>query len=259
MHILHYATLSSTNDEARKLAEQHYPSFTIIQAAQQTSGRGRLGRAWQSLEGNLFWSMLYRPPSHIALISSLSHIASVSVFQVITNYCGSDYDGLSMKWPNDILIKGQKLSGILLECSSFKAGASVPEWIIIGVGVNLCQNPASDLHYPATNLKDMQVFDTPSGDRSGYLADHFGLKLGAKMQQNILLWEQHGLSLFLDLIETHLYGRHTPIQITLNDQDLIPKTGILAGITSEGYLKLRTPHTNRIEIITAGDVSYPSA
>lgn len=257
MKIFQYPDLASTNDEARKLADQGHPSFTIIQADRQTSGRGRQGRAWQSLEGNLFWSMIYRPVAQAPLTASLSHIAAISIFEVILAYRGAPLPGLSLKWPNDVLLNGAKLSGILLEAGPFSPQSSHPDWLIIGVGVNLQKNPETNLRYPATNLQDQAVFNCPTANQKGYQSIDFAQHLGSKMQENIKIWEAQGLSPFLDFIHTHLYGRDQLIQISLHDQDPSARKGLLSGLTPEGYLKLKCPETARIEIITAGDVSYP--
>lgn len=259
MKIFHYPDLTSTNDEARKLADQGYPSFTIVQADKQTSGRGRQGRVWQGLEGNLFWSMVYRPIANAPLTASLSHIAAISIFEVILAYRGAALPGLSLKWPNDVLLNGAKLSGILLEAGPFSPQSSQPDWLIIGIGVNLQKNPVTNLRYPATNLQDQAVFDCPTATARGYNPADFAESLGIRLQANIQIWEQQGLSPFLDFMHTHLYGHNQLIQISLNDQDPSAKTGLLSGLTPEGYLQLTCPQTGKTEIISAGDVTYPRA
>ena len=127
-------TCESTNDLARALGERGYPQGTWVSSRIQTRGRGRLGRSWQSMPGNLFLSMLARIPD----TSSWSWVpltAAVSAVEAALEQ-GFRRD-LRIKWPNDLLIDGSKAGGILCEGVSGPGGP----FIVIGLGINCAQAP----------------------------------------------------------------------------------------------------------------------
>ena len=142
--------VASTQQEARRLATDGAPGWTLVTARKQTGGRGRFDRPWVSPEGNLYATLILRPAAGeppagtspalvnlatgLALIDGLSRVAPAA--------------HLHLKWPNDILAGGAKLAGILTEAIPARNGAPV---LLIGFGVNLNHHPV-DLPYPATNL-----------------------------------------------------------------------------------------------------------
>jgi BirA family biotin operon repressor/biotin-[acetyl-CoA-carboxylase] ligase len=131
----------STNADMIALAAAGAEDGLWLRAERQTAGRGRQGRAWQSPFGNLYASTLVRlcpgdpPPATLALV------AAIALEEVVAAYLGHQH--ALLKWPNDLLLGGAKLSGILLE----RAGDA----IVIGFGVNLAHHPV-DLDRPATSL-----------------------------------------------------------------------------------------------------------
>ena len=113
---LHYfAELDSTNIFARRLAEQGAPAGEIVIAERQTRGRGRLGRSWVSPPFvNLYCSVVLRPrlfPKHVPQITLM---AAVALVETVASFVPS---GAAIKWPNDILVNGKKIAGILTEAS----------------------------------------------------------------------------------------------------------------------------------------------
>jgi BirA family biotin operon repressor/biotin-[acetyl-CoA-carboxylase] ligase len=130
-----YQELASTQDAAIAAAHAGDPGHLAILAASQTRGRGSRGRAWASLPGNLNLSVLIRPvaarpPGHYALL------AGVALHRALSPYA----DGLMLKWPNDLLLGGAKLGGILIDASFDEAGQ--PAWFVIGIGANLALAPS---------------------------------------------------------------------------------------------------------------------
>jgi BirA family biotin operon repressor/biotin-[acetyl-CoA-carboxylase] ligase len=125
---------NSTNDIAKILAEEGSPHGTWISTRIQESGRGRLGRQWQSLEGNLFLSIIVRlnTPTLWSWIPLTTGVG-------IVRYLRKEFSGLNfqVKWPNDIWLGGSKLGGILCEGS---LGGSNP-FVIIGIGINCLHAP----------------------------------------------------------------------------------------------------------------------
>ncbi len=131
----------STNDEVKKAALSGAAEGVAIVASNQTSGRGRHGRGWQFLSGNLAFSVLLRPPLPVSLWGCYSFAVSVAVGDALCAYLPED--AVQLKWPNDVLVNGKKICGILLE-----AGEG---WLVAGIGVNVRQVPRSP-RYPSTSL-----------------------------------------------------------------------------------------------------------
>jgi BirA family transcriptional regulator, biotin operon repressor / biotin---[acetyl-CoA-carboxylase] ligase len=140
-------TADSTNSEALRRSEGGAPDGTIVWALAQSAGRGRQGRAWQSLAGNLTVSFLLRPAIPPARLPELSLLAAVALAETVASLVPADR-AVALKWPNDVLLDGAKLAGILLEAPP--GGGAV-----IGIGVNVARCPDSDsIAYPATRLAD---------------------------------------------------------------------------------------------------------
>ena len=132
-------SVDSTNEEARRLAASEAAvDGTLVWALSQTAGKGRRGRAWESPGGNLYCSILLRPDCAAAKAAQLSFVAAVAVVEAVTDIAGPALE-VRCKWPNDVLVGGRKISGILLE-SEAGAGDEV-EWVVVGVGVNVAHHP----------------------------------------------------------------------------------------------------------------------
>jgi BirA family transcriptional regulator, biotin operon repressor / biotin---[acetyl-CoA-carboxylase] ligase len=148
-YVLHaFDRVESTNDEARRLAEQGAAAGAVVVAERQLKGRGRHGRVWQSPPGNLYASLLLRPDCTIAESAQLSLVASLALAEALVALAPADAD-VRVKWPNDVLVGGAKVAGLLLESAS-GAGQRVA-WVVVGSGVNIKSAPA-DTPYPATAL-----------------------------------------------------------------------------------------------------------
>ena len=133
--ILHYDTLSSTMDEARRLAEADAPEGTVVIAEEQTAGRGRFNRAWVSPRGqNLSFSVVLRPtPTQLPYVNMAAALAVSGVVASVTGLAPA------IKWPNDVRIEGRKISGILIETSM---EADAVAHAIVGIGVNVNFDPS---------------------------------------------------------------------------------------------------------------------
>jgi BirA family biotin operon repressor/biotin-[acetyl-CoA-carboxylase] ligase len=126
--VIYYPTVDSTMEEARKEAQWGTPSGTLIIAGEQTSGKGRLQRTWISPGGNLALSIVLRP--NLASLPYMIMLASLSVVHSVETVTGIRPE---IKWPNDILIKGKKVCGILIQNDIHKASLKST---IIGIGIN---------------------------------------------------------------------------------------------------------------------------
>lgn len=132
-HVL--AQTDSTNAEALRLA----PSLSgpaWIMAHRQTAGRGRRGRAWADPAGNLAASLVMRPPGEPADAALRSFVAALALHDTLSEIAGPTAR-LALKWPNDVLLNGGKVAGILLE-----SAGNAPLTLVIGIGVNLIHAPA---------------------------------------------------------------------------------------------------------------------
>ncbi len=136
-------SLGSTNDEARRLAAEGAPPGVVVTARQQTKGRGRFGRRWSSPPGNLYASFLLRPGVPAARAAELGFVAGLAVMDACDALLPAE-QRVSLKWPNDVLLDGAKLAGILTETTGDGA-------VIAGIGLNVEWAP-DGLPYPAICL-----------------------------------------------------------------------------------------------------------
>ena len=143
---LRFDTLGSTNAEAlaRVRAGERGPLWIV--AAEQTAGRGRRGAAWVSKPGNLYATLLLTEPSPKASAPQLSFVAALALHDAVAASAPQLGPVLKLKWPNDLLLGGAKLAGILIEGESDPAFA-----VAIGMGVNCAHHPEGTA-YPATDL-----------------------------------------------------------------------------------------------------------
>jgi BirA family biotin operon repressor/biotin-[acetyl-CoA-carboxylase] ligase len=144
-----FSEISSTNTHAMEMALQGVPEGTVVIAETQTAGKGRLGRKWISPKGNLCFSLILRPdvPLHLGPITTLMGAAAVA--SAIRNICGIE---AAIKWPNDILISGKKVCGLLTEMS---AEQDRIRHIVLGIGVDVNMEPGilpSDIRATTTTL-----------------------------------------------------------------------------------------------------------
>lgn len=140
MTLHRHATLISTNDEARRLANSGAPHGTVVQALQQTGGRGRRGRTWISPPGNLYASFVLRLVCPAIRHGEIGFVMALAVADAVDAAAG--HGCARLKWPNDVLLGGAKVAGVLVETS----GSA-----IAGVGINIAHAPAG-LAYPTTAL-----------------------------------------------------------------------------------------------------------
>lgn len=139
-------SVGSTNDEAARLAEAGAPEGTVVWAREQTGGRGRRGRVWSSPVGNLYSSAVLRPDCPAARAAELGFVAALAVADIVPK----DRD-VRVKWPNDVLVDGGKVAGILPE-SAIGAGGTA-EHVVMGIGVNVGFAPSlPDMRYPGACL-----------------------------------------------------------------------------------------------------------
>ena len=131
-------TVDSTNNEVKRRAVDAVPDGLAVVAAQQTGGRGRRGRTFVSPPGGLYLSALLRPQCPLEQVSALTAWSAVAVCDAIQQVCGVRP---GVKWPNDVILEGRKLCGILTELE-LEAETAALRYVVVGIGVNLSQTEA---------------------------------------------------------------------------------------------------------------------
>ena len=220
-----YDSVGSTNDLALQWIETGAPDLGLIVADQQTQGRGRLGRSWVTNPGAaLAFSLVFRPSAfELGHLWSFTALGALAVQQALSQVYGL---AAQIKWPNDVLVKRRKVSGILVEASWL--GSSL-EGLVIGIGINITRAaipPASDLLFPATSVEDEL-------DRQVNRWD-----ILRAVMQSLLEWRSRmGSEAFRQAWEDHLAFRGE--WVTLSGGSGPALTGQLEGINSNGSLTLR--------------------
>jgi BirA family transcriptional regulator, biotin operon repressor / biotin---[acetyl-CoA-carboxylase] ligase len=236
------ATVGSTNAEARIRAQQGEPAPLWITAVEQTEGRGRMGRSWISPAGNLYASLLLREPSSSERAPELAFVAALALRDAILAEAPALAPHLACKWPNDVLLAGQKCAGILIEGE----GAPGREFtVVIGIGVNCASHPPAAA-YPATDLAAHGAEITPQ---------RLFQRLSATMCRRMTQWA--GGENFPAILADWLgAARGIGEEITVRN-GAGEKHGRFVGLDSAGRLILESPG-GTVEKISAGDV-FPLA
>lgn len=152
-----YRTIDSTNIEAKKLAEQGEGSGSVVWALEQTAGRGRLGKRWTSVSGKgLYASFIFRLNLEFSEYAKSTLVAGVAVARFLKEELAPAHKRaeLTLKWPNDSLVSGKKIAGILAE-SGAPGNSEFSPYLVVGVGVNVLQKTSDfplELQQHATSL-----------------------------------------------------------------------------------------------------------
>jgi BirA family biotin operon repressor/biotin-[acetyl-CoA-carboxylase] ligase len=188
MRRVHFDVTDSTNSQARRLAEAHPGETLLVTAAEQSAGRGRQGRAWQSPRGGAWMSVVWpmrQPPAAYVAASLVAAVAVLRGLRDVAPDCAND---LQVKWPNDLLIGGRKVAGILCEhCSG--GGPSRTAALVIGVGVNVDFDPAELsglVRHPATSLRAVRCVAVTVDDVVASISD--------RIVDSMTIFESEGLN-----------------------------------------------------------------
>ncbi len=237
--VLRFDALDSTNDEARRQANAGVPGGLVVVARSQTAGRGRRGRSWVSGPGNLATSIMLRPAVTPARAAELSFVAALALHEALLDRYPEARGRLTVKWPNDLLLDGAKLAGILIEASN-RADGTV-DHLVIGFGVNLLHHP-DDTPYPATSI----------AAGLGHPADPEGLltALVGRLQATLAAWEVAGFAPVRAAWLALAGGLDRPVRVHQGDTVL---DGLFRGIDAAGALLLEQPG-GTVMRVAAGDV-----
>ena len=226
------AETGSTNADMLDLARSGASEGLWLRAERQTGGRGRQGRTWVSPPGNLYTSTLVRLRPTDPEAASLALVAAVALEEAVRAHLG-DAAVPTLKWPNDLLLDGAKLSGILLERAA--------DAVVIGIGVNLAQHP-HDLDRATTSLAAHGAIVDPATFQET-LADAFARWLG--------VWRGQGLAPVRTRWLERAHPPGTPLTARLPDGSAID--GLFDGLDIGGALVLRLADGGR-RVIHAADI-----
>ena len=234
LSLIELESIGSTNDHARQLAKNGYPSGVVVWAHEQTAGRGRQGNSWVSSPGNLFMSMILRPHVNIAQIGQLGLLTGVALANVLESFMPIAVD-IRLKWPNDLYLNGKKAGGILVETES-QGMLGVP-WAVVGIGLNITSAPEG-----AICLKDVGV--------KAYRAEHVLEFLAKEMLIVIKQWEKVGFEPIREAWLKRAYKLGETITARLPKETV---TGVFEGLDKTGALLL-TDADGRSHLINTGEV-----
>lgn len=228
------ASTASTNADILDLASRGAEEGVWLRSEVQTAGRGRQGRAWSSPAGNCYASTLVRLRDGDPPAATLALVAAVALAEAVGVYlAGAGAPAALLKWPNDLLLDGAKLSGILLE----RAGDAV----VIGIGVNLAHHP--NLHDRATTSLAAHGLAVAPGE--------FVVTLAEAVARWIGRWRGEGLA---PVRARWLEQAHAPgTALTARMPDGSAIDGLFGGLDTDGALILRLASGER-RVIHAADV-----
>ncbi len=239
--VVYHQSVGSTNDEAKELAEAGAPDGTLVIADHQMRGRGRLDRQWWSPPGlNLLFSLIFRPEflaPHQA--QRLMMICSLALCDVVTKVTGL---WATVKWPNDVLLGGRKLCGLLAELG---LSSTRLDYAVVGMGINVNVDFAGDdapaLMTPATSLKielgrEISRMEVLAALLRRIEARYESLRAGALPHDE---WQSR----------LNLLGQ--AVQVTMPHRVL---TGLATGVDADGALLVQQPD-GKVERVLAGDVT----
>lgn len=238
--IIRFTEIGSTNAEglARLARGETLPVWLVADI--QTGGRGRRGRPWTSELGNLFASLVLPNPAPVAHLAQLCFVAGLAARDAVLSAAPQvAQDRLKLKWPNDLLLDGGKLAGILVEGGTDANGRPAA---VIGFGINCLHHP-DDLPYKATSLEEAGAPTAP--DR---LLEALDLAMAVRLNQ----W--HGGNGFPAIRSDwmrHALGMGDQVSVKVGEREVV---GRFENIDARGAMMLRR-RDGVAEIITAGDVS----
>ncbi len=225
----------STNRDARELASEADFGPIWITATQQLGGRGRNGREWISPAGNFYGSYLFPTELSKARLGQYSFVAALAVFDALSELYPAG--GFSLKWPNDTLLDGAKISGLLLETGTTHHQA----WVIVGIGINLVTHP-ENLSYAATDLMSV------SGET--VRPELVLTQLNRFFEKWAVTLEQSGFSLLRDAWLNRAHKIPGPVRVNLPDDTF---EGEAIDLGQDGALHVRLA-SGTIRKVHAGDV-----
>lgn len=225
--ILYFPELTSTMDVARDLARDKCPDFTVVIAGRQTKGRGRLKRVWHSSEGGLYFTVIIRPQIPPVFSSRVNFAASLTLVRTLRKLYGVE---AMVKWPNDIMVNGKKVAGML---SEMEAEADIVTFINVGIGINVNNDPTHE-EFEAISLKKITGNQISRKKLLKEFLNEFENKVDVESLEKVIPeWKHYTMTL----------GRHVKIvtnqEVSVGLADDVDENGALV-------LKLKNGSTKKI-------------
>ncbi len=216
-HVVKFKQIDSTNNYLKN-SYKLLDNFTFVTADYQTNGKGRNDRVWSSNEGeNLMFSFLIKDRELLKKFHALSIISAIEVAKLLEEY---QFTGVSIKWPNDVLMNEKKVCGILLE-------GQILEYVVVGIGLNVNQKVFPDgLRRPATSLsleanKDFNI-------------DEIEQKLFSNIVRDLSNLDEEQ---YLEYFRNHNYLLNKRVKVMVNGEPFI---GEVLGIDANYFLQIKT-------------------
>jgi BirA family biotin operon repressor/biotin-[acetyl-CoA-carboxylase] ligase len=235
----------STNAEARRRADAGETGPLWIVARRQTEGRGRRGRSWESQDGNLFATLMQLTRKSPAEAAQVTFVAALAIADLLDAWAPASL--VTIKWPNDVMLAGQKASGVLVESGVHESGGL---WLAVGIGINLLSAPEGT-ERPATALAHHLRGDAASPPSTEVAA----AKLAEAFNVWMTRWETLGFQPILDAWRARTAGLDGPAVARLGRETI---EGRAEGVGPDGALKLRLADGS-LRLISAGDVFFGEA
>lgn len=237
-HLHELEVTGSTNDDAVALAKSGAPDLTIVWAHNQTKGRGRYNRQWKSETGNLSCSIVVRCHKDGPPIETLSLVAAIATVDAIYDVSGFTHD-VRVKWVNDVLIDGAKISGSLCE------GSIEEGWVVVGIGVNVRIAPEiASAEYKVASLNSVTGGDHRVVSVLEALTVHF--------KRRLFDWRKNGFGGKLrEDYRDRMWKLGEQVSVTLNAQKTKKLHGENQGINQHGHLVLKLDDGTLKEIYAA--------
>ena len=234
----HLGDVGSTNAVALSLARDGDPGSLWLTADRQLSGRGRSGRNWVSEPGNLYASLLLLDPAPMARLGTLPLMAATGVHRTLERVLAGTGRRVEIKWPNDILVDGAKICGVLVETASIGRVLAV----VIGCGINCAHHPAGTL-YATTDLHALGVAIAP---------DRLLAFLAEGMDEALQEWRRgEGFATIRAYWRAAARGLGAPIEVDTGGTRF---AGLFEDIDEDGYLVVRADGVRRR--VSAGDLFF---
>lgn len=240
--ISRFPLIDSTMDEARRLIESGQSlDGELIWADEQSKGRGRQSRTWITCPGNFMGTIVLNPKVPASKAAEISFVTALAVGETVKLFIPNTYQ-IHYKWPNDVLVEGKKIAGILLEAVNLPTQAS--PWISIGIGINVQSHP-ENVFFKSTCInkfakKDLNLLDIQS-------------RLCALFEKYLNIWRQEGFSPIRKFWLKSAANLGKRINVISGENTI---TGKFIEIDSQGRLILEDESHHQIKIL-AGDVYFP--
>lgn len=232
-----FEAIGSTNDEAKRFASAGAGEGLIVSAGEQLAGRGRLGRNWASPPGNLYASFILRPAVPVRRAAEIAFVAAVAAHEMARGIAPPHE--ARCKWPNDLLVDGRKIAGILAEAAARPNGET--DFVVLGCGINVVHHP-TDSRWPATSFAALGVRISTNDVLSA---------LAAALARWLAVWRKDGFEAIRAAWSQRSFEIGRPMALDLGQSKI---AGGFAGIDSTGGLLLDLAGGRR-ETISYGEVT----